>query len=72
MGFHFTPYRSERDHALRYIPSMEGSGENEILLFPNGLVSIRMAKASGLPDGVKAFTDDGPATIRAVERLAPF
>ncbi len=72
MGFHFTPYRSERDHALRNIPSMEGSGENEILLFPNGLVSIRMAKAFGLPDGVKAFTDDGPATIRAVERLAPF
>jgi hypothetical protein len=72
MGFHYTPFRSERDHKLRYVPSMEGSGENEILLFPNGLVSIRMAKASGLPDGEKAFTDDGPATIRAVERLAPF
>jgi len=72
LGFHYTPVRSDRDHALRYLPSMEGSGENEVLLFPNGLVSIRMAKASELPDGVKAFTDDGPATIRAVERLAPF
>ena len=72
MGFHYTPYRSARDHRLHYLPTMEGSGENEVILFPNGLISLRTAKASGLPDGVKAFTDEGPTTIRAVERLAPF
>jgi hypothetical protein len=72
LGFHYTPYLSSRDHQLRYVPTMEGSGENEVLLFPNGLISIRTAKASGLPDGVKPFSDEGPVTIRAVERLAPF
>ncbi len=72
MGFHYTPYQSSRDHQLRYLPTMEGSGENEVFLFPNGLISIRTAKASGLPEGVKAFSDEGPMTIRAVERLAPF
>ncbi len=72
MGFHYTPYRSSRDQQTRWLPTMEGSGENEVILFPNGLISIRTAKASGLPDGVKAFSDEGPVTIRAVERLAPF
>jgi hypothetical protein len=55
-----------------YIPTMSGSGENEVLLLPNGLVAIRTAKASGLPAGVDPFTGDPSATIRAIERLAPF
>jgi hypothetical protein len=72
MGFHYTPYRTSRDHRLLYIPTMSGSGENEVLLLPNGLVAIRTAKASGLPAGVDPFTGDPSATIRAIERLAPF
>ena len=51
---------------------MSGSGENEAILFPNGLVSIRTAKASQVPTGMPIFDDTGPATIRAVERLSPF
>jgi len=72
MGFHFPLYRSARTGAKMYIPTMTGSGENEVILFPNGLVSIRTAKAAGLPDGVKVNTGDGPMTVRAVERIAPF
>jgi hypothetical protein len=71
LGFHYTPYTATSGHRY-YLPSMHGSGENEVILYPNGLVSIRMAKASNLPDGERALSDAGPETIRAVERLAPF
>ena len=71
MGFHFTLYRSTRTGQKMYIPTMSGSGENEVMLFPNGLVSIRTAKAAGLPDGVQVNTGKGPQTIEAVERLGP-
>jgi hypothetical protein len=69
MGFHFTPYRSESSGTLHHLPSMWGSGESEVILYPNGLVSIRIGKAGGLPPGTRAFTSDGPQTIQAVERL---
>jgi CubicO group peptidase (beta-lactamase class C family) len=72
MGFHFTPYVGSASHVLRYLPTISGSGENQVILYPNGLVSIRTAKAAGLPDGTTVSADDGPATIRAVDRLAPF
>jgi hypothetical protein len=70
MGFHFTPYRSQLSGTLYYLPTMWGSGESEVILYPNGLVSIRVGKAGGLPPAEPAFTGQGPATIRAVERLA--
>lgn len=72
LGFHFMPYRSVRDGTKRFIPAMTGSGENEVILYPNGIVSIRTAKAAGLPDGTKVNSGTGPMTIEAVERLAPF
>ena len=72
LGFHYLPYRSARDHTKRFIPAMTGSGENEVILYPNGLVSIRTAKAAGLPDGTPVNSGTGPMTIEAVERLAPF
>ncbi len=72
MGFHFTPYVGSASGRQYYLPTIKGSGENEVILYPNGLVSIRTAKAAGLPDGVKVSSDDGPQTIRAVDRLAPF
>lgn len=72
MGFHFTPYVGSLSHRRYDLPTLEGSGENEVILYPNGLVSIRIAKAAGLPDGVKVSSDDGPQTIRAVDRLVPF
>jgi CubicO group peptidase (beta-lactamase class C family) len=72
MGFHFTPYVGSLSHKLHYLPTMSGSGENEVILYPTGLVSIRTAKAGGLPESEKVSSDDGPLTIRAVDRLAPF
>lgn len=72
MGFHFTPYVGSRSHHRYFLPTISGSGENEVILYPNGLVSIRIAKAAGLPPAQKVSSDDGPLTIRAVDRLAPF
>jgi CubicO group peptidase (beta-lactamase class C family) len=72
MGFHFTPYVGSLSHKQYFLPTISGSGENEVILYPTGLVSIRTAKAAELPPGEKAASDDGPLTIRAVDRLAPF
>jgi hypothetical protein len=51
---------------------MVGSGDNRVTLYPNGLVSIVIAKVAQVPAGEKAKSDDGPETDRAVERLKPF
>ena len=72
MGFHFTPYVGSLSHRRYNLPTISGSGENEVILYPNGLVSIRAAKAAELPTGEKPDSGDGPLTIRAVDRLAPF
>ena len=71
MGFHFLRY-VDAAGATRYIPSMHGSGDNEVILFPNRLISIVMAKvAQDIIGQEKTRADDGPTTLRAVERLGP-
>ena len=72
MGFHFLRYVNSHG-TVEYLPSMHGSGDNEVILFPSGVISIVMAKASVEVLGKeKTRSDEGPVTIRAVERLAPF
>ncbi|HEV7612203.1 MAG TPA: serine hydrolase [Steroidobacteraceae bacterium] len=72
MGFHFLRY-VDTSGTVEYLPSMHGSGDNEVILYPNRMVSIVMAKASEeILGSEKTRSDEGPATIRAVERLAPF
>jgi hypothetical protein len=73
MGFHFLRYVNSAG-AVEYLPSMHGSGDNEVILYPNLMVSIVMAKASleVLGPAEKTRSDDGPVTIRDVEKLAPF
>ena len=71
-GFHYVPYVGSASGKLHYLPTMSGSGENQVVIYPNGLISIRTAKASQLPPGEKASSDEGPVTLRAVDRLAPF
>jgi CubicO group peptidase (beta-lactamase class C family) len=72
MGFHFLRYINAGG-TVEYLPSMHGSGDNEVILYPNRMVSIVMAKASVEVLGPeKTRSDEGPVTIRAVERLAPF
>ncbi len=55
-----------------YLPTMWGAGESEVILYPNGLVSMVIAKALQLAPGERARSDAGPETIRAVESLQPF
>jgi hypothetical protein len=72
MGFHFLRYVNTHG-TVEYLPSMHGSGDNEVILYPTGIVSIVMAKASVEVLGKeKTRSDEGPVTIRAVERLTPF
>jgi len=72
MGLHFVPYVSMGSHKLFHLPTMSGSGENEVTLYPNHLISIVIAKAAQLPPGEQSRSNEGPQTARAVERLAPF
>jgi CubicO group peptidase (beta-lactamase class C family) len=44
MGFHFTPYPGSTGGPLQYLPTMWGSGESEVILYPNGMISIRVGK----------------------------
>ena len=66
MGFHFLRYVNSAG-TVEYLPSMHGSGDNEVILYPNLMVSIVMAKASVevLGPAEKTRSDDGPVTIRA-------
>lgn len=72
MGFHFSSYVSAAGGRQYHLPTMWGAGESEVILYPNGLVSICIAKAHELPAGETGKSDTGPETVRAVERLAPF
>lgn len=72
MGLHFLRYVNA-DGTSEYLPSMWGSGDNQVILYPNRMVSIVMAKVSvDVLGTVKTRSDEGPVTIRAVERLSPF
>jgi hypothetical protein len=72
MGYWFPRYVSMRDGAVRHLPSMQGSGENRLTLYPNGIIALHMGKASELPAGERATNDDADASHRVAERLAPF
>jgi hypothetical protein len=71
MGFHFRPYTGAGGKRY-FLPTMWGAGESEVILYPNGLISIVIAKALHVPAGETASSDAGPQTARAVERLKPF
>ena len=46
MGFHFQP--DVDAHGKRYyLPTMWGAGESEVILYPNGVVSIGDCKGLG-------------------------
>ena len=72
MGFHFNPYIGSKSGKRVFLPTMTGSGANEVILFPNGLISIRAGKASELPKGEQVNSGSGPMTAKAVDRLMPF
>jgi CubicO group peptidase (beta-lactamase class C family) len=72
MGFHFTPYQSRQSGRWYYLPTMWGSGESEVILYPNGFASIRIGKAAGVADQVLPHNAASQPTIEAVEVLQPF
>jgi hypothetical protein len=72
MGFHYTAYTGTRSGTMHLLPTMSGYGDNEVILFPGRIVAIRTANVANVPAGEKALSDDVTATLRAVDRLAPF
>jgi hypothetical protein len=72
MGFHFVPYVGSASHRRFYLPTMSGFGENEVILYPNRMISIVMGKAAQFHPGDQIKSEKGPQTIRAVDRLTPF
>lgn len=70
-GFWFPRYTS-RSGKTHYLPSMQGSGENRVTLYPNGIITLQMGKAAQLPEGERALTDDAGATHRIVDQMLPF
>jgi hypothetical protein len=72
MGFHFVPYIGRRSGKKFFLPEMTGFGESQVILFPNGLISIRMGKGAELPSGEKVNSRAREATAQTVDRLSPF
>jgi hypothetical protein len=72
MRFHFVPYVGSASHRRFYLPTMSGFGENEVILYPNQMISIVMGKAAAFHPGDQIKSEKGPQTIRAVDRLTPF
>jgi hypothetical protein len=72
MGFHYTAYAGSRSGRTWQLPTMSGFGDNEVILFPGRIVAIRAANVANVPAGDKAVTDDAAATLRAIDRMAPF
>ena len=72
MGFHFNAYIGSKSGKRFFLPTMSGSGANEVILFPNKLISIRAGKASELPKGEQANSGTDPMTAQAVDRIHPF
>ena len=72
MGFHFNPYIGSKSGRRFFLPTISGSGANEVILFPNGLILIRAGKASEPPKDEKVNSGTGPMTAQAVDRSLPF
>jgi len=71
MGAHFEAYTALSGRRY-WLPVFSGSGENQVVLYPNGDVSLRMAKADGLSTDAGISDGDADQTWSAVDRLDPF
>jgi hypothetical protein len=72
MGFWFPRHVGSASGKAFLLPSMQGSGDNRVTIYPNGIIALQMAKAAELPPGEQARDDDPGATHRVVDRMAPF
>ena len=72
MGYWFPGHVGSASGKAFLLPSMQGSGDNRVTIYPNGIITLQMARAAELPPGEKARDDDPAATHRVVDRMAPF
>jgi hypothetical protein len=72
MGFWFPRHIGSASGKAFLLPSMQGSGDNRVTIYPNGIITLQMAKAAELPPGEQARDDDAAATHRVIDRMAPF
>jgi hypothetical protein len=72
MGYWFPQHVGSASGKTFLLPSMQGSGDNRVTIYPNGIIALQMAKAAELPPGEQARDDDASATHRVVDRMAPF
>jgi hypothetical protein len=72
MGYWFPQHVGSASGKAFLLPSMQGSGDNRVTIYPNGIIALQMAKAAELPPGEQARDDDADATHRVVDRMAPF
>ena len=71
MGYHYTTWTGSHSGKMMQLPTMSGFGDNEVIIFPGRILSIRAAKAVTWKGGPVVHSDDPLATVRAVDRLAP-
>ena len=67
MGFHFEPYENA-DGTTGHAPTMAGFAATTSILHPNGMVSIRFAKAWPMPEDARP-DETRPGTMEVVNRL---
>jgi hypothetical protein len=72
MGFHYYPYVGDRTRKRIYLPTMRGSSGNVIILYPNHVISMRLAKAWPMPKADEHTEESTALMMKAIDRLAPF
>ncbi|HLS19528.1 MAG TPA: hypothetical protein VK090_06940 [Paracoccaceae bacterium] len=72
MGFHYVPFRAAEDAETIWLPFMKGYVGNNVVLAPNGMTAIRMAKAWPAPEEAAAAVQEPTSMIEVMNRLKPF
>jgi CubicO group peptidase (beta-lactamase class C family) len=72
MAFHYAPFRAAPHAETVWLPFMKGYVGNNVVLAPNGMTAIRIAKAWPAPDEAAAAVEEPTSMIEAMNRLNPF
>lgn len=71
-GFHYAPFRASDDAETIFLPFMKGYVGNNVVLAPNGMTAIRMAKAWPAPDEAAKAVEEPTSMIEVMNRLEAF
>lgn len=72
MAFHYAPFRGSDDADTAWVPFMKGYVGNNVILAPNGMTAIRIAKAWPAPEEAADAVQEPTSMIEALYRLEPF